>query len=694
MKSKNSNIKYKFDFALKYHRENNFKLAEKFYKDILVSSPNHLGTIFHLGTLYAQIKKFSLAKEFLIKADKLKPRDPNITINLGNLYFESGDLKNALKYFENITENNKNLALGYFNKGLVLNSLRQYQNANECFKKVIEIEPNNLASYNIIAKNLIELGLNNEAISYLKESLKIDPENILSIKILTELLGSIQVFNLSSGSKKIIKDLFIYLYKKNSINHNELFNNAKLFIFDDEEIDEIKIITKAGSTFIDNKIVNTILNKEIFLLILQKSLVRDKDIEFFLNKIRNEIISSTDNVLKFQNFIISLAEQCFLNEYIYFQTRQEIKLANSLENTIEKDKNINETEVAILACFKPLYRSKIISQKLLNYNSQNRLFTDLIDMQVREPNKEKELKENLPSISNVSNIISKKVKDQYEENPYPRWRYLTNGFKSNFLNILNSNIKPNKVITENKFFNPKVLIAGCGTGQQLENAICYENSSITAIDLSISSLAYAKRKMQELNINNIEYLHADILNLDNLNKKFDVIECVGVLHHMEDPEVGLKVLLDLLEPHGFLKLGLYSEISRKHIVEARNYLKKNTLNRITDIRDCRELIKNNKDNNSFQKLTYNYDFYSTSSIRDLIFHVNEHRFTLDKISKLLNSYNLDFLGFTNEEAKKKYSIIYPEDSTNINIKNWKKFETENPDTFISMYQFWLKKKQK
>ena len=314
-------------------------------------------------------------------------------------------------------------------------------------------------------------------------------------------------------------------------------------------------------------------------------------------------------------------------------------------------------------------------------------------MQVREPHKEKELKEKIASISTVSNIVSKKVKDQYEKNPYPRWRYLSNGFKSNFLNILNSNIKPNKVISENKFFNPKVLIAGCGTGQQLENAICYENSSILAIDLSFSSLAYAKRKMQELNITNIEYLHADILNLDKLNKKFDIIECVGVLHHMEDPEAGLKVLIDLLEPHGFLKLGLYSETSRKHIVEVRNSLKKNIFNRITDLRDCREYIKNNIHNNSFQKLTYNYDFYSSSSIRDLIFHVHEHRFTLDKISKLLNSYNLEFLGFTSEEAKKKYSIIYPEDSVNINIENWNKFEIENPDTFQSMYQFWLRKKK-
>ena len=69
------------------------------------------------------------------------------------------------------------------------------------------------------------------------------------------------------------------------------------------------------------------------------------------------------------------------------------------------------------------------------------------------------------------------------------------------------------------------------------------------------------------------------------------------------------------------------------------------------------LKKNNKDNNSLQKLTYNYDFYSSSSIRDLMFHVHENKFTLHKILKLLNTYNLEFLGFTNEEAKKKYSII-------------------------------------
>ena len=65
-------------------------------------------------------------------------------------------------------------------------------------------------------------------------------------------------------------------------------------------------------------------------------------------------------------------------------------------------------------------------------------------------------------------------------------------------------------------------------------------------------------------LKNIEYMQADILDLRKLNRKFDLVESSGVLHHMKEPLEGLKVLLELLEPHGFLKLGLYSEISRKH----------------------------------------------------------------------------------------------------------------------------------
>ena len=187
-------------------------------------------------------------------------------------------------------------------------------------------------------------------------------------------------------------------------------------------------------------------------------------------------------------------------------------------------------------------------------------------------------------------------------------------------------------------------------------------------------------------------MHADILQLKNLNRKFDVIECVGTLHHMKDPLLGLKALLDLLEPHGFLKLGLYSEISRQHIVKVREFIKKKKFkNTNKDIRNCRKSIVNEKEDPLLQKILHSKDFYSTSMARDLMFHVQEHHFTLPEISKMLKNLNLEFLGFMNPLIQTKFSKFFPNDKKNISLDNWNKFEINNPDTFSNMYQFWVRK---
>ncbi len=351
--------------------------------------------------------------------------------------------------------------------------------------------------------------------------------------------------------------------------------------------------------------------------------------------------------------------------------------------------------MAILGCYIPLYTSKNITNKLLDYKSKNILFNDLITMQIKEPLKEIKLVNSIKSFDKIIDSVSKKVREQYEEHPYPRWRYTNKNLPSNFLFKLNNEIKPNKIEYSNKFVNPNVLIAGCGTGKHITIAERYLNANILGVDLSLASLAYAKRKTEELGFKNIEFLHADILQLKNLNRKFDVIECVGTLHHMKDPLTGLKVLLDLLEPHGFLKLGLYSEIARQHIVKAREFIKKKKFkNTIKDIRNCRESIFNEKKDPLLQKIFHSNDFYSTSSVRDLMFHVKEHRFTIPEISKMLKNLNLEFLGFLNLLIKIKFSKFFPNDKKNISLDNWNQFEISNPDTFSNMYQFWVRKLQK
>ena len=115
-----------------------------------------------------------------------------------------------------------------------------------------------------------------------------------------------------------------------------------------------------------------------------------------------------------------------------------------------------------------------------------------------------------------------------------------------------------------------------------------------------------------------------------------------------------------------------------------------------DIKICRQDIINQKEASLLKKLTNGSEFYSMSTVRDLLFHVQEHRFTIPQISKILKDFNLEFLGFflQNPLVKKKFYKLFPKDKNNTSLDNWHQFEINNPDIFSGMYQFWVRKIKK
>ena len=87
------------------------------------------------------------------------------------------------------------------------------------------------------------------------------------------------------------------------------------------------------------------------------------------------------------------------------------------------------------------------------------------------------------------------------------------------------------------------------------------------------------------------------------------------------------------------------------------------------------------------------DFFSLSECRDLLFHVQEHRFTLPQIEEALQALKLEFLGFEirGQTALRKFRKSHPNKRALTSLSLWHNFELENPDTFEGMYQFWCKK---
>ena len=675
-----------------------YQQAVNSYENAIKIQPNHLKTYINLSTLLKKLNENQKAINYFEKAIQIKPDFVEAHYNIGVLFTGIEEYQKAISCFEKVIQIKPDYVKSYFYLGVIFQELKNYQKAINYYEKVIKIQPNYVDAYNNLGVIFKEIKEFEKAIICFKRAIKIDPNSTNTINSLADFLKNIQLDNILITNKDNLIELFLFLFRKNNINHADLFKNAKLTIFLKKNINNIKKILSSDTLLIKNEYVKNLLKQELVLLILQKSLIIDKLLEKLFTKIRNELLFILiENKQKIVNdyfdFVSSLAQQCFFNEYIFNKSKEENIKVKKLESKILKSEKINELEIAILGCYMPLYNSKNITKKLLNYESNSFLFNDLIKVQIKEPLNEIKIAKSIKSFGKIVDNVSKKVREQYEENPYPRWRYTYKNLSSNFLNHLNNEIKPNKLELNNEFNNPNILVAGCGTGQHIAIiADKYLNSQILGIDLSLASLAYAKRKVEELNLKNVEFLQADILQLKNLKKKFNIIECVGTLHHMEDPVAGLKILLNLLEPNGLLKLGLYSEIARQNIVKARNFIKrKNIKSTVDEIRNFREIIENEDVDPALKKIFQSKDFYSTSMARDLMFHVQEHRFKLLEVSKILKNLNLEFLGFSNQNIKSKFSKMFPNDKKNISLENWDKFENSNPETFYNMYQFWVRK---
>ena len=567
-----------YNLGIILHELGEYQKAVNSYEKAIKIQPYHLKAYNNLGTLLKQLNENQKAINYFEKAIEIKPDFVEAYFNIGVIFAGIEEHEKAISYFEKTIQIKPDYIKPYFYLGAIFQELKNYQEAINYYEKAIKIQPNFIDAYNNLGVVFKEIKEFQRAIICFKQAIKIDPNNTNTINSLANFLKNIQLDNISFINNESLMELFLFLFKKNNVNHADLFKNVKLTLFSKENISKIKKIVNSETLLIKNEYTQNLLKEELVLLILQKSLIVDKLLEKLFTRIRNELLfilikNKQKTINDYFDFLISLAQQCFFNEYIFNNSNEETTQVKKLESKILKSKKINELEIAILGCYIPLNNSKNLTKKLLNYKSNNFLFNDLIEIQIKDPLNEIKLAKSIKSFDNIVDNVSKKVREQYEENPYPRWRYTYKNLSSGFLTHLNNEIKPNRFEYNNEFNNPNVLVAGCGTGQHIAIiADKYLNSKILGIDLSLASLAYAKRKVEELGHKNVEFLHADILQLKNLKRKFNIIECVGTLHHMKDPVAGLRVLLNLLETNGFLKLGLYSEIARQNITKARNFI--------------------------------------------------------------------------------------------------------------------------
>lgn len=421
------------------------------------------------------------------------------------------------------------------------------------------------------------------------------------------------------------------------------------------------------------------------------SILCDREVERVLTACRRLLLlhgpSAAEDVERFAPLVL----QADLSEYFWEESAAE---SAALAEPSARD------GVTLLACaYRPAEENalKALFRDRAGLGPFGRL---LYRRLVSEPAEERRRLAEISVVELSDDRVSQAVQAQYESNPYPRWTGVQRRAPRPLADVVRAFCPdlPDSALPQSA--KPQILVAGCGTGAHaIKVASRYAGSRVTAIDLSRRALAYAEMKAAALKLGSIRFLQADILALEGWDRRFDLIECSGVLHHLADPLQGWRILTTLLSERGIMRIGLYSALGRRHILAMQALARREeTTPDLASIRHLRRTIEEKAaaGDESAAAVLSEVDFYSASGLRDLLLHVQEQQFSVEKLQVALDSLGLEFLAFEHPfaDVPQAFEQRYGSAASKRDLAAWGALEAERPDSFRGMYQFWCRRKDK
>ncbi len=259
------------------------------------------------------------------------------------------------------------------------------------------------------------------------------------------------------------------------------------------------------------------------------------------------------------------------------------------------------------------------------------------------------------------------VRDQYEDLPYPpanpedekkQLQFTTLGG----LDVINAFCFGGKENFDKGF---RVLVAGGGTGDSAiylaEQLREKPNAEVVYLDLSSASMAIAKQRAAIRQLTNITWVHDSLLELPRLNLgTFDYINCTGVLHHLANPEEGLKALAGVLKPTGAMGIMLYARYGRTGVYQMQELMKLvNTgeASRQTWVGNCRAMLASLPATNWFKRgeaLISDHTKMGDAGVFDLLLHTQDRPYSVSETYDFVASAGLTFLDFHSDLGMAKF----------------------------------------
>ncbi|EXJ11767.1 hypothetical protein D779_0141 [Imhoffiella purpurea] len=668
-------------------------------------NPHDSESLNSLGKTLQDLGQLDAALESVERALSLRPDYGSALVNRGNLLVQLGRADEALKCLDKALILRPDSASAHNDQGHALKALGRVDAALAAYARAIELKPDFAEAHHNLGAVLSDLGRFEESLAHYGRALDLKPACPLAKSQYAHCLKRLSF----TQDRPDIRARLVQALRESWCRPHELMATCIDFIRLNPliapriaRLDRDAALT-AADLFGTTGLVK-LADDALLMGLLQACPIADADLERLLTQVRRALLEAVwlngamrlfdATALRLQ---AALARQCHLNDHAWAESEPETAHVETLHGALSpmlgQQAPIAEPYLLALAAYRPLLTLPEPA-RLLERDWSEPVASVLIE-QVREPLLETEYRRYIPCLTAIADSVSVEVRAQYEEHPYPRWTRtgivtpaptIAAYIRQQFPNArLRSPIEQNEKVS--------ILVAGCGTGlHSLDVARRYPEARILAVDLSLTSLAYAERKTRELGVTNVRYVQADILRLDALDESFDLIESVGVLHHLHDPVAGWKMLLARLRPGGFMSIGLYSERARHAVVRAREQIaREGRQPTASGIRALRQRLLQQRDEPDYWHLTHSADFYSLSGCRDLLFHVSEQRFTLPRLGETLQELDLSLVGFIlDQRVMARYAERFPDDPSATDLEHWHQFEQEHPKTFAGMYQFWVR----
>jgi len=683
---------------------------------------------FNMGVVLNRLGRIDEAEAAYRNSIDANPNDRGCHYNLANLLKSSGRLEEAIKHYQKAVGSDQDSVPARNNLGNALQALGRLEEAVLAYTGALQIQPNDLmAHFNLANTRRAQGALDAAAFGYTKV-LSLDPDRDDARLALGEVQRSLGRFDAAlesfetllgrdadnvparvglatvlrfvpvSGYRPALCALIERCFHAPDVQVQDLAaaSAAQLrdkYSLDDEALNATSLIARLA-------------DDSLLMLLLTRTINVDPVLERVFVRLRAQLMLNAGQEPGSSSLLrlaIAIAFQCFINEFVFTLSGEEQEAAAKLRVQVESalaeasmPDDAMRWRCALLAMAEPLLEIEG-GEKLGQWRSDawGEALWPLIEASVCEPLEERELASTIDSIGDIEDATSVTVREQYEQHPYPRWLALPRREPISYGGYLTNRFDH---FTPPPFLSQPltVLVAGCGTGQEaITLAAARSHCRVVGLDLSRRSLAYGQRMANKFGVDNVDFVHGDIVDGTRLGQQFHVIESTGVLHHMADPIAGWRALRDCLAARGLMKIGLYSERARADVVAAREQIRVSSLAPVdADIRGFRAQVLSAPAGTPLAALAGSEDFYTMSACRDLLFHTTEHRFTIPRIAAVLDELELEFIGFEPPfpGVLNDYRQFNPTDADMRDLSGWDRFEATRPDLFASLYVFWCQKR--